>query len=249
MEKKSIRIRLEIIICIFIIVITCIGLIYYYFKYNSLKSKVEQLEQEIVNKNNIVSQLQQKINIIGPTINNNNEKTENLSENILKVKEYSTEYKVKLKSLDENFIATCEIYAPVLITENEYEKMKDNKKITLNGKEYKFSLNVDDNSDILSSSYGYLIDDNIVYSLEKYYGDGYVGHHEIGGVHTYINKIIETIKVQLSEKTEVYTMFENDKKELKDYKDVFKDEYLKNNEIRLEYNNEKGEIYIFRDPR
>ena len=74
-EKKSGKVSLGTVICIFIIIILCAGLVFFYLKYNDLQSQIANYEQDAINKDATINDLQTKINKISATINENEKET------------------------------------------------------------------------------------------------------------------------------------------------------------------------------
>ena len=74
-KKKSGKVSLGTVICIFIIMILCAGLVFFYLKYNDLQSQIANYEQDAINKDAIINDLQTKINKISATINENEKET------------------------------------------------------------------------------------------------------------------------------------------------------------------------------
>lgn len=169
-------------------------------------------------------------------------------ENLLKSKG-NYEY-LRIKNIKENngkYLVEADYYVQTSITEKEYSEMKNNKKITLNNKEYMF----DNSNRVYSTEYGtvYIEGESVEsgYWIEKINGK-YIFINEIGGVYNTINEIKENYLFYLDKNTKVSEI-------TSDVEDINLDSYLSKNSDLVEYfttviyNDNNNEISVLVDKR
>ena len=170
--------------------------------------KSTELQTQVINLNNSVSDLQDKIDNISKIINNNssenNDKQKIISilKNVGNLDYGDLVYFNVLKINYENgtYSLNVSYNTPILISENELKDLKKNKTIILNNEEYKY---IEDNS----NANGYIQKNNEKYEITKY-NDGYafILSGTAGGYTRAINKI-ENMEFIVDENTIIYDSF------------------------------------------
>lgn len=165
-----------------------------------------------------------------------------------KNKLYKANYYYRLARLinnnDGTYTATVEFYSPILISQEKYNNIVNEKGGIIENISYTFS-NSDNEFNI---GYGYIYNDNVTYTIEKQ-DSGYAFYSKRGGEIKVIDTIANCFEIVLNEDTVIQQTVTEGDFVLKDYVNILTDSFISSNMITFEYSEKSGEIYIFSEIR
>lgn len=162
--------------------------------------------------------------------------------------DYKANYYYRLVGLKNNnngtYTANVEFHSPIFESQEKYNSLVKNDWGEIEGEIYNFS-NEDNENNI---GYGYIYNDNNIYTIEKR-EIGYGFYHETGGVIRTIETPNGFFEKTLDEDLIVKEFPSGGKYKLKEYAKTLTDSFISRNMITFEYSEESGDMYLLRDVR